>query len=407
MRFRPLWCLTLALSISIGWASASRVVAADTEIPIVDPSSELSVPTPSPQDAKAIADITSSVDIPDVAAPTTQPASVPAAQPTPQPTEQPTVASQPPASPATPAQPMNAAQAPTAVPTPETAAAVPTPVPQSLSPELVQQYKKALSDYRHKDYAMARKSLADIIAASSNDNLTANSLCLMAACDIGLGEYDDCLKSIETVTRDYPQSSAVQQGYVTRFAVNIIGQVAKIPTTWDYMRWQDGTVDGQPQFKESVPLGTHIVRLDFRLGFGLLRCLQRIAPDAVETADAKKKLVGLLTTPITFVWIDEKAHPSMKGHPADFLSKISLEEKKRFSEVVCERVFNGWKTDKMYQVLDFYDEVRNLKHRYTAIGNGPNGTLTLAKVFYFAGYDPFTGKAFNPTESSFGASLGL
>jgi hypothetical protein len=112
-------------------------------------------------------------------------------------------------------------------------------------------------------------------------------------------------------------------------------------------------------------------------------------------------------TPITFVWVDEKVHLTRKGHPVDFLAKISLQEKKRFSEIVCERIFQNWKTDKMYQCLNFYDEVRNLKHRYTATGNGPNNTLTLAKIFYFAGYDPFTGNAFNPTESSFGSYLGL
>ncbi len=285
---------------------------------------------------------------------------------------------------------------------------VPSPEAQVPVGELMQNYQEALKAYRHKEYPTSKKLLTEIVASSQNDNLTANCLCLMAASDIGLGQYDACLKNIERVTKDYSHTPAVQQGYVTRFSTYIIDQIANLPTTWDYLRWEDGKdAEGKTQYKESVPLGTHIVRVDFKLAFGLYRCMQKIAPDAPETTSAKKKLVGMLTTPINFVWVDEKVRLREKGHPVDFLSKITLKEKKRFSEIICERIFHDWKTDKMYQCLEFYDEVKNLKHRYTAIGNGPGNTITLAKVFYFAGYDPFTGDAFNPTESSFGAYLGL
>jgi len=402
MRFRPIWCLSFALLTSAGLALASLCMAEDNIL-------ELMVPPPSTDAAKTpvatAADIPAPIPAPpakasEAAAPEVKApeAAVPAVK-EPEATVPPAKA---------PEATIPVAKAPEVV---APAAKIPeaqAPEPQVNAGDQLQNYKDALAAYRHREYATAKKILNDVVAGSKNDNLTANCLCLIAASDIGMGEYDDCLKNIQTVTKDYYQTSAVQKGYVNRFATYIINQISKVPTTWDYQRWEDGkTAEGKPQYKESVPLGTHIVRVDFKLAFGLYRCMEKISPDAPETAVAKKQLTTLLMTPITFVWVDEKVQLSKKGHPVDFLAKISLKEKKHFSEIVCERIFQNWKTDKMYQCLNFYDEVRNLKHRFTATGNGPGGTITLAKVFYFAGYDPFSGNAFNPTESSFGAYLGL
>lgn len=406
MRFRPIWCLSFALLTSAGLTFASLCMAEDNIL-------ELMVPPPNTDAAKT--PVATAADIPAPPTKATDAAAATAAEiPAPPAKASDAVAPEVKA----PEAAVPVAKAPEAtvpeVKAPETTAPVAkapevqAPEPQVNAGDQLKNYKDALAAYRHREYATAKKILTDVVAGSNNDNLTANCLCLIAASDIGMGEYDDCLKNIQTVTKDYYQTSAVQKGYVNHFATYIINQISKVPTTWDYQRWEDGkTDDGKPQYKESVPLGTHIVRVDFKLAFGLYRCMEKISPDAPETAVAKKQLTTLLMTPITFVWVDEKVQLSKKGHPVDFMAKISLKEKKRFSEIICERIFQNWKTDKMYQCLNYYDEVRNLKHRYTALGNGPGGTITLAKVFYFAGYDPFSGNSFNPTESSFGAYLGL
>ena len=110
----------------------------------------------------------------------------------------------------------------------------------------------------------------------------------------------------------------------------------------------------------------YLKRIDFKLAFGLYRALVKLNPDSTECVDAKKKLDAMLARPMTIIWVDEKAAPNHLGHPADFFSLFTKNEKKDFSKVICDRMFYDWKTDKLYQYMDMYDDVRNLKPQYTA-----------------------------------------
>src|SRR5581483_1613897 len=135
------------------------------------------------------------------------------------------------------------------------------------------------------------------------------------------------------------------------------------------------------------------------------------------------------------VWVDEKAPPNKYGHPADFFSVFSTVEKKDFSNVICERMFFDWKSEKFYQFLDMYDDVRNLKPRFiaktkipedadpNAVLTTPSGVsapppppgapvtlpqaqqdpsivLTLNKLFLISGYNPYEDSYTNLIESS-------
>ncbi|GEM_PF-3106466 len=272
---------------------------------------------------------------------------------------------------------------------------------------LLDLYKRATLIYRDKDYKTSKDILKGVAEKSTNSELSGNALYLLTDCYVRLGEYDNSIKSINLLTKNFPQSSIVKNGYVLKFAVNIIDRLTQIPTDWDYWRYQDGFDDqGKPFYKESVPKGKRITRINFKLAFGMYRSLQQSAPNSPEALEAKRKLETMLAQPITFMWVDEKAQLSRWGHPEDFFSKLSTKEKKYFSEVICERMFYDWKTDKFHEHLLMFDDVRNLKHHYTARGK-EKGVFSLAKLFASAAYDPYTDTTANPTEANPGADLGL
>jgi hypothetical protein len=204
--------------------------------------------------------------------------------------------------------------------------------------------------------------------------------------------------------------------------VAAIDEAVHLQTHWDYLRHMDGTDDeGKPLFKESIPPGLKVKRINFKFGFGLYRLLRTIQPDAPETAAAKDKLDKMLATPVSIVWADEKPVVKNKwGHPGDFLSKLTSSEKKDFSKIICDRMFYNWQTEKLPEFLDMYDDVRNSRPRYCARTRGtPPGAapvvvggpetppledeilpFTLANVFKASGYNPYLDSFSSVVESS-------
>jgi hypothetical protein len=135
------------------------------------------------------------------------------------------------------------------------------------------------------------------------------------------------------------------------------------------------------------------------------------------------------------LWVDEKAPPNKWGHPADFFSILSTIEKKEFSKVICDRMFFDWQSEKLYQFMVMYDDVRNLKPRFVARTKppaetpsgpatlsppvttpppapgtaavtpkspeaDPNVVLTLSKLFDISGYNPYDDTFTNAIEKS-------
>lgn len=289
---------------------------------------------------------------------------------------------------------------------------------------LLLEYKRAYEIYQAKRIPEAKEIFKKVAETSTQDELTANSLFLLANCYIKMGEYDNCVQAVQTISSKYAHTGIVQKGQLLQFAVNIIDRACKIQTNWDYWRYQDGVDENkQPVWKESVPPGQQIARINFKLPFGMYKTLQQTQPNNPYTLQAKTKLETMMAAPITFTWIDEKAKLSPYGHPADFFSKLGIREKKHFSQVICERMFYEWKTEKFHLILNMYDDVRNLKHRYTAKGAGweekpqvskdasgkqvvlkpgvkvAEGVFSLAKLFEAAAYDPYNDAFRSATEA--------
>ncbi len=278
--------------------------------------------------------------------------------------------------------------------------------------QLYTAYNYAYTLYQAHHFEQAKDLFKKIATISTQPSLNGNALYYYSQCAFRTGDYDGCVKGLSILVKKWPNSPAIQKGYVSRFSIFLIDQVSKLQTNWDYYRYKETTDEkGQIVWKESVPPGFKIKRINFRLGFGLYRILTLIQPNAPETTSAKQKLQGMLNAPITLIWIDEKAPVNRYGHPEDFFSFFSTPEKKDFSKVICDRMFYNWKTDKFYQFLDMYDDVRNEKPRFIAKTKSPDETasqvlpqtktsnstasqdptaiLTLAKLFQVAGYNPY------------------
>jgi len=311
----------------------------------------------------------------------------------------------------------------------------------TLDDQLKAAYQYAYELYVDGHFPQAKEIFKKIIIASANPGLNANSLYYYSQCAIRIGDYDNCITALAILTKKWRSSAAIQKGYVKKFALAVIPQVAQIQTHWDYYRYEDGLDDkGQWIFKESVPPSHKIKRINFRLGFGLYRILQQIQPNSPETLGAKQMLEKMLNMPMTISWIDEKPGLVNRGvHPPDFVSFLKLSEKKEFSKVICERMFYNWQTDKLYELMDMSDDIRNLKSLYSATTREPtpleNATasvpnlalppgalpppppgandaqkqlsseeivppFTLANLFKVAGYDPYTDNFANVIESS-------
>jgi tetratricopeptide (TPR) repeat protein len=301
--------------------------------------------------------------------------------------------------------------------------------------QLMISYNYAYSLYQAQKFDQAEEVFRKLASAAMQPAINANSLFYYSQCAFRTGNYDGCVKGLDLLVKRWPQSAIITKGYVSQFATFLIDQVAAIQTNWDYYRYKDGTDEkGEIQWKESVPVGYKIKRINFKLGFGLYKILQEIQPNSSSTVLGKQKLVQMLNLPIKILWTDEKAPPSQYGHPADFFSIISPVEKSKFSKTICDRIFYNWKTDKLCDFFDTYDDVENLNPKYVAktkefvpsetgiqpvygqAGNGlkppmlpqvnspntytdPTAVLTLANLFLVSGYNPYTDTYSNLTET--------
>ncbi len=290
---------------------------------------------------------------------------------------------------------------------------------------------KTAYDYAMKLYTAHRFDDAKVIfkkiaMVSTTPALDANAYYYYAQCAFHTEDYDACVKSLDILVQKYPLSSPVKGGFVFKFCFFLINQVAHIQSKWDYYRYPESKDEkGEIVWKESIPPGFKIKRINFRLGFGLLRVLNRVYSQAPQTAACKKALEAMLNVPLTIKWVDEKAPPDRWSHPTDFLSFFTTTEKKNFSKFICERMFYNWKTEKLYLYLDMHDDIRNLRPRFVAltrnlsdpddapppatVSNGvttvandidPYYTLTLRKLFQSSGYEPYTDSFTSVIESN-------
>ncbi|HET9870821.1 MAG TPA: hypothetical protein VFR02_10045 [bacterium] len=309
------------------------------------------------------------------------------------------------------------------------------------APSIEAAYQYGYSLFTANNFKESKQYYLYVVLNGQDAELKANSLYMLCQCYLRLGDYNNCVKAANMLAGGYPRSTVVKNGMLTTFATSLISQISNLQTDWDYWRYQDGTDDkDQPIWKESVPVGKPIKRIDFRLAFGLYRALEKINPASPQVAAAKKQLDGMLNRPLTIIWVDQKAAPNDQGHPADFFSLFTKKEKKKFSQVICERMFYDWKTDMLYRFMDMYDDVRNHNPQYTAktfnldednsstsplvapAGSAapppPPGApapstatvsandsfnepvLTLAKLFAAAAYNPYSDTFGNPAEIS-------
>ena len=260
-------------------------------------------------------------------------------------------------------------------PSPTVVAAAP---PGPSMTQLVTAYKYAYELYAAQQFEKARDLFKKIAMVTDEPTLKANSLYYYSQCAFRTEDYIGCVKGLRVLVKKEPDCSAIKKGYVTRFCVFLIDQASNLQTNWDYFRYQvRDDENGNPVWKESIPPGPKIKRINFRLGFGLYNVLHAIQPDSPEDVAAKQKLQKMLDAPITVLWVDEKAAKTKYGHPADFLSLFSTNEKKDFSKVICQRMFFNFETEYFYKFLDMHDDVRNLKPRFVAVNKVVKETANL------------------------------
>lgn len=307
----------------------------------------------------------------------------------------------------------------------KTPTATPTPAPETVDTvqrnhgipreKLAAAYTYAKNLYAAQQFDKANEVFKKIIIAATDPDLSQNSLYLYSQCAFRTEDFNGCVKALTILAKRWPSSPLITSGYVPRFCSFVINEVANVQTHWDYYRFEEREDEkGQPVWKESVPPGYKIKRINFKLGFGLYRVLNLIQPKSPQTAAAKQKLDYMLSAPITMLWVDEKAPPTRYGHPEDFISIFSTVEKKDFSKVICDRMFFDWESEKFYLLLDMFDDVRNLRPRFIARTWQPQDGVTitaptldnqapyftLTALFKYAGYNPYTDSFTNLIESS-------
>ena len=328
----------------------------------------------------------------------------------------------------------------------KTSAAASSPAPAPAPPEpvvarnhgvprdkLTVAFTYAKSLYAARDFDKAKEIFKKIVIVSTDIDLNSNSLYYYSQCSFRTEDYAACVKALNILAQKWPTSPLIQTGYVTHFCSALIKEVANVQTNWDYFRFKERmNEDGTPLWKESIPPGFKIKRINFKLGFGLYKVLQIINPTSPDTLLAKAQLNYMINAPITLLWVDEKAPPNKWGHPEDFISYFSTVEKKDFSNVICDRMFFDWKSEKLYLFLDMCDDVRNLKPRFIAKSKvpdesdapaapaaapgappvpgvnatailpqqDPTAVLTLSKLFLVAGYNPYQDSYTSTIEAS-------
>lgn len=324
---------------------------------------------------------------------------------------------------------------PESSPAVEAAAPKPTEIPKPAGPniqQLVTAYKYAYELYAARQFEKSRDLFKKIAMVTDEPTLKSNSLYYYSQCAFRTEDYIGCVKGLRVLVNKVPDCAAIKKGFVTRFCVYLIDQSADLQTNWDYFRYQvPNDENGNAVWKESIPPGPKIKRINFRLGFGLYNVLHAIQPDSPEDAAAKQKLQRMLDAPLTVLWVDEKAPKTIYGHSADFLSLLSTNEKKHFSNVICERMFFNFQTEYFYKFLDMHDDVRNLKPRFVAVNKmisltpetvappppapntaggpittaisteeDPNKPLTLNNLLHVAGYYPWLDSYSNTIEAA-------
>ncbi len=311
----------------------------------------------------------------------------------------------------------------------------PTPTAAPAGPglsQLVTAYKYAYELYAANQFDKAKDIFKKISMVTDEPTLMSNSLYYYSQCAFRTEDYVNCVKGLKVLVKKAPDCSAIKKGFVTRFCVFLIDQASNLQTNWDYFRYQVADDEnGNPVWKESIPPGPKIKRINFRLGFGLYSVLHAIQPDSPEDAAAKQKLQKMLDAPLTVVWVDEKAAKTNYGHSGDFLSLFSTNEKKNFSKVICDRMFFNFQTEYFYKFLDMHDDVRNLRPRFVAVNKivketaqagapplpesneasgaittavsteeDPNKILTLYNLLHVAGYYPWLDSYSNTIEAA-------
>lgn len=302
--------------------------------------------------------------------------------------------------------------------------------------KLVDAYNYAKGLYAAQQFDKAKEIFKKEVLAATDSDINANSLYLYSQCAFHTDDFLGCVKGLSILAQRWPNCPIIKTGYVARFCSHLINDEANLQTSWDYLRFESRFDEkGNPIWKESIPPGFKLKRINFKLAFGLYRVLKTLQPGSPQASTAKQELETMLNAPITMVWVDEKAPPTRFGHPGDFFSIFSINEKKDFSKIICQRMFFDWQTEKLYQFLNMYDDVRNLKPRFVArskppeeasvqagpitttgnqvlaptaaspsastpIQHDPLAVLTLSKLFQMSGYNPYTDSFTNVIETS-------
>jgi len=290
----------------------------------------------------------------------------------------------------------------------------PQPVVNPKRAQIAEAYNYALKLYAAQRFEEAKDTFKKIALVSQENDLVSNSLYYFSQCAFRTEDFNGCVKSMNLLAEKYPRSEAIQKGHLQRFCLFLFNQSASIQPTWDFLRFKErNDPEGKPVWKESVPPGMRIKRINFKLAFGAYRALSTLNPNDPTTQVCRQKLEAMLAVPLTLVWVDEKAPSRPWGHAGDFVTNFSLNERKDFSKVICDRLFYDWQTEKLHQFLDMHDDVRNLKPRFVAstkklptdpekakaAKEDPTFELTLSKLFQIAGYDPYQDSFTNVIEA--------
>ncbi len=125
-------------------------------------------------------------------------------------------------------------------------------------------YTYAKSLYAAKQFDKAKEIFKKLVVVSTDEDLNANSLYLYSQCSFRTEDYTACVKALTILAKRWPSTPLIKTGYVTRFCYYLINEVANLQTNWDYYRFKERTADdGSPLWKESIPPGFKIKRINF------------------------------------------------------------------------------------------------------------------------------------------------
>src|SRR5260370_11312946 len=133
----------------------------------------------------------------------------------------------------------------TVAPLAPTPTPIPAPVAQSMDiQQLYTAYNFAYSLYQNKQFDKAKDMFKTLATSSANQpGINANAYYYYSQCAFRTADYDECVKSLTLLAQKWPNSPAVQGGFVSKFAVNLIDQVTHIQSNLDYYRLLDNMND--------------------------------------------------------------------------------------------------------------------------------------------------------------------